>query len=232
VLTFAAVTASAQGPSGTLNFAGTVRASAPDPINVFLDFLPSPGPANPINISVQGGNTGDFAVFNPSLPIPGVFGTIQDLLAAPGASVIPAFVTVPGFTFNLEFVAPGTNPLPPCFDAPAIGQSCTPPSTPFNLENISSGNAADPISSSVSFSVRGTVVGAGGVSAFFGSFTAQFPGVPYQELLAALVPGGSTVDVSFSATFVASNIPEPSTYLLMATGLLGLVGASRLRRRV
>lgn len=44
--------------------------------------------------------------------------------------------------------------------------------------------------------------------------------------------GGGAYDLNFEATFTATTTPEPATLSLMATGIMGLAGVVRRRRRV
>ncbi|MBV9880904.1 MAG: PEP-CTERM sorting domain-containing protein [Gemmatirosa sp.] len=231
--------------AGTLNFSGTVLARSAtlpggglDPINVVLDFSPPGGGFGGITIS-DDGNTGSFAIFNTVFPAPAFQGTIKDVTVGFGGTYnVPGFVQVPLapiYSFNLMNIAAGSFGSADCFTLPVAGQTCTPDDgmgnkTVFNLSNTSNGSGIDAV---VAFSVNGTVTGPGGPSNFSGTFTAQFPGQSYQEILATINTPGGTVTRSFSATLIVtpqSTVPEPATVALMATGLLGLVGFARVRR--
>lgn len=86
------------------------------------------------------------------------------------------------------------------------------------------------------FSVFGTVSGGSfGTSsrAFSGLFTANFADQTPEDVFNRINTGGDQ-PVSFSAEFVVADatvIPEPSTYLLFATGLVTLGGMARFRAR-
>jgi hypothetical protein len=229
--------------AGTLNFSGTVLARSAtlpggglDPVNVVLDFAPPGMGFGGIRIS-DDGNDGAFSIFNVMFPAPGFQGTIQDITVGTGGAYnVPGFVQVPGYTFNLLNIAPGSFSSAACFIAPASGQTCTPDDgagnpTIFNLTNNQNGSSID---ATVAFGVSGVVTGLGGPSNFSGTFTAQFPGMSYQQLLTTINTPGGSLRRSFSATLIVTpqaTVPEPATIALMGTGLLTLAGVARLRRR-
>ncbi|MBV9879429.1 MAG: hypothetical protein JO180_02990, partial [Gemmatirosa sp.] len=215
--------------AGTLNFSGTVVARSAtlpggglDPVNVVLDFSPTGMGFGGITIS-DDGNTGDFSIFNVAFPTPSFQGIIQDITVGDGGNYnVPNFVTVPlsnQFQFNLLTIAAGSFSSASCFVPAVAGQTCTPAGntgpTVFNLSNAQNGTGID---ATVSFSVAGTVNGpAGKTGNFTGTFSAQFPGMSYQDLLTTINTPGGSLKRSFSATFVvtSSTVPEPATLALM-----------------
>ena len=113
----------------------------------------------------------------------------------------------------------------------------------FTLTGSSLGNAFGPVSlfpvggnTIAAFDVMGTVMGGAFGTAsrtFGGTFTTQFNNVTPQQLVAQIDQGG-TANASFSATLNIAGptqvVPEPSTYLLLATGI-GALGMVARRRR-
>lgn len=217
LLALMSLSAHAAPLTGTLDISGAVSVGA-----TTISWLNLPGGGQ---FTVDPSSTGSFAAFI------GDNGNAKnlDVTVQPVGTpfMLPAFLTLPGITFNLTFIDPGVFSSAACFAPPAPGQTCTPPlpppMSPFNLTNTATG-------STVSLSVRGTVQATGGpVQNFTGVYTTQFVGTPYQSLLAA-ISGGGTVDASYSANFtaeIAPAIPEPGTVFLMLGGLLLVAGTLR-----
>jgi hypothetical protein len=205
-----ATTAEAQD---RLNFTGSANlfdAPGSGGTQLFIDFL--------VNGTTGGAGGTVIAVetisgaFDPEI-VPGTVGNITDLTISStgvvGAPISP-FLTMQGYSFTLAS-APAGN---------AFG--------PLSL-------IGNPAGTTGFFGIFGTVTGGDfGSNAvnFTGIFTAQFAGMTPEQVFNAVNSGG-TLPVGFSAEFTINPtvIPEPSTYLLMATGLgaLGMLGRRRRR---
>jgi hypothetical protein len=200
--------------SGILNATGSLVES-----NGVITFTNS-GPIGGGIFAVDPSSTGFWA------SLAGTSATVQPLSAAiepPGFPVnIPNWITfngVPTISVTLNLVLPGIHSAAACGAAPAAGQNCTPPGTPFNLTNLTASSSVE------SFGLQGTVVDTsspGETSSFSGLFTVQFPSLSYQSLLASL-GGGASVPTTYSAAFTATpnpviSTPEPSTLSLIGFG--------------
>lgn len=212
-------TATSAEAQARLNFEGSARVSdQPGSMgeNLLIDFLVAGTTAGTPTGTVTAIETinGEFV---PEITV-GTQGVIQDLVINAGGVVgsaagdptpIDNFLVIGGYTFSLNSAADGN----------VFG--------PISLFEIGGSTTA-------AFGVFGTVMGPDFLDArnYQGVFTAQFAGQSAAQVFDAINSGG-TLPVSFSAEFVVAEaqvIPEPSTYILLATGLgaLGLVG---LRRR-
>jgi len=209
---------------GSFNGAGSLQASGASGVGQPVQLTFTPASNNLIAVPTLNGIFGGIA--------PGTTGTIQNIAVGTGAYNVPDFITIDGFSFSLNFVVPGDfNDGGACLFVPAAaGQTCTPPNTPFNLQNVSNGKGG--LNTSASFSVNGFVTNPDGDSfAYNGIFTSQFTGQSYQQLVAQ-IDQGSTIPVSYSLTIDATSLatPEPATFALMGAGLLCLGGVIRVRR--
>jgi hypothetical protein len=224
-----------QARADTLNITGSFNIS---PTGV--DFLP------------VGAGTGTFTVdpFTQTgvfVPLAGTIGSASDFTFATAPINQPillanflTFAANPLLRLDLTFINLGVFGQANCFAAPAAGQSCSPsfpalvtpanPAgvSPFNLSNITS------TSSTLSFAVAGNLVNTvtGESTPFTGTFSTQFTGQNYQQILATWAAGGFAT-ATYSGNFVTGSnpIPEPGTMLLLSSGLIGIAARIRGRRK-
>ena len=208
-------TATSAEAQARLNFEGSALVTDPNPApdvggTLLIDFLVNGETAGPAAGTVYAVETIS-GEFTPEINAESE-GVIRDLVVTPGGvagTPINDFLMIGGYTFSLESTAEGNT----------FG--------PISLFQVGGSTTA-------AFGVFGTVMGPDFMDArnYQGVFTAQFAGQTPTEVFRA-IDRGTTVPVSFSAEFIVAEaqvVPEPSTYILLATGLgaLGLVG---LRRR-
>ena len=219
-------------PGSTLSFGGSANVIHTEEHDLFVRF-------DQAVIASRSPSTGSFATLGATTP--GLTGSIRDFEVVVGPQPIIGFVTLGGYTFDLFDMLPGTSAPDDCLNEQFLaGQSCTPPrhdvegvSTPFTLVNVASGDPSAPLNSVAWFDLRGMVRGPGSLTAspFIGRFEASFLGLSYQEVLYA-AEANQLRGVDFAAQFtVVSTVPEPSTYALAATGVVGLLGVAHVRRR-
>jgi len=226
IVLFLASLAEAGPVVGTLDFGGSVTVTA-----TVIDWLPTGGGSGNITVDLAGpSSTGYFAGL-------GGTGVMLDLNSAtnpagvawPPISNFLVLSADPTLSFELQYISQGIWSSADCATLPAVaGQNCTPafppPKSPFNLTNLTAS------SSQVSMTLGGIIYQSGiPVSSFTGVYTAQFVGMSYQQVLAALETGGS-VSTTFSASFDAEPIPEPATAFLMFGALAALSLVRRFRK--
>ncbi len=154
-----------------------------------------------------------------------VTGLVKDL-SVPSGTVLDfmTFTGNPNLHFDLTSLGPGVANT----NCASLFVECSPsPGSPFVLTGTPSGT-------SLSLSASGVARDASGHSStWFGSFSTQFPGVTAASIQTTL-NGGGTISSTYSGSFTvtaASQVPEPTTILLLGTGLAGIAAKVRKRRK-
>jgi len=180
----------------------------------------------------------------------GSTGIAKDLIipgtVPPQANFLSNFSALPGVHFDLQTFVPDS--LPACTGAEAQGVLCLLPTIlgpgtgPFTAQNTTTGVS---INTQVFgyFNDTPNLFNTNGTGTpYIGLYSTQVSGVTIAQILNTLnggpgLPAGSsptvpngTIRAGYSANFnQASNVPEPGTYALFGTGLIG-IWAFRRRR--
>lgn len=214
LLSLTSVSLSATPVSGTANINGTVTVGT-----LGIDFFNNSNVANLFNAAPS---TGSYAGMTG--------GTIDNLVgpAVTGPISIIDFATflVPtgNVFFDLQNIFAGVGTAPNCANN-SVGSVCTPPGSPFTLTQTSAGVTVTLAMGGIAY--KGT--SGSGSSPTTGLFTAQVttPGTITSVL--AQVASNTLPIQTYSASFTSTAVPEPATFGLIGTALLG-VGLLKFRR--
>lgn len=128
---------------------------------------------------------------------------------------------IPNLTFDFENFDSGDFSAAACANAPAVGQTCTPAGSEFDLMNVQTGSVL-----SMSFDALLVNSLTGVESPLAGVLTTEFP-VSYQDFLAGL-SNGDEYSASYSLQFATPetsgstnpvDVPEPSSTAILAAGV-------------
>jgi len=201
------------GPTGSINFCSTG----------------GPCPAAPGNWNVPGVGTGDLNTPYADDPNGGLITNLSNATEPVGTLVAPVlFLTfapsgalpTPDIDFFMTELFAGVGGTAQCAAVPAPGQICTPSGTALTFLNGAGGN------SSVTITAEGLAkrVSTAETDPLQIVITSQF-NTPFQTVLAALAANGSvtnTYSATFTATPATTPTPEPSSLLMLSSGLIGL----------
>jgi hypothetical protein len=138
----------------------------------------------------------------------------------------------PEYDFELTFIPLGSGNLAGCL-VPTSGSSCTPPGSPFTINNLGGAFGGPATEAQVAFLVRGllrlTSDPSTVVSMWEGRFSQTLP-MDAAEILAEIATNGY-IQTSHSGTFEVTFIPEPATLLTFGTGTALLAAIRRSRRK-
>jgi hypothetical protein len=222
-------TASATPVNGTEVLGGTFTIGP-----TFLNFCAAPGPCaaapGPWNAPATG--TGDLINYTGNGLITNLSSGVEPIGTLLPGHGIPFVVFTPGAA-----VGGGSNPTPVTIeffisevfagvgDPTCSSLTCTPPGSPVTFLNTSGGGSSATVSAT-GFAENLTT---GEFDPLNIIFTSQF-NVPYSTVLFAESQVGGSITNTYSASFSASSIPEPSTMQMMGAGI-GLVLFAVARRR-
>jgi len=201
-----------------------------------------------VDFGANGATDGSFTVAPGSdLVTIGTAATVKDLnfvtLPLNQSFLLSSFVSFqanPSLKIDLTFINLGASPPSGCTaNPPAFGQTCTPivpalvsPANPLGLSPYNFTNLTN--ASTLQFVVDGILVNGAVSTPVHGVFTAQFT-TSFQTILAGMAAGTSPTITSFSATFVTTttpaSVPEPTTMLLLGTGVVGIAAKVKKRKK-
>ena len=208
------------------NFGGAVSSGFPptssDPLN--------PNGSGLFDVGLA--STGSFAGIGGTVTVHNLDSTQQPTGQTSGPGLpLSNFITFsarPTWSITLTQILPGVFSSVDCSATPAVGQTCSPPNSPFNLSNI----GGDQVN--VNFAFEGIANdGLGNLSNISGTFGTTFSNTSLQAVLAAIQAGDAVVTTaSGTLAAVATPVPEPgsASSILLGCSLIGLAALGRSAR--
>jgi hypothetical protein len=136
-------------------------------------------------------------------------------------------------SFFMQTVFAGVGDAGSCAAPPATNQTCTPPGSAVTFLNVSGNNSSATITMQGFARHASDAPGFAAASPMQYIFTAQF-NQPFQSVLADFAASGSltsTYSMTATTSFTPTNVPEPSSLLLLGSGLTGLAAVMRRKAR-
>ena len=150
---------------------------------------------------------------------------------ATGATYVPGFINFNAglatpVTFDLTYIAPGVGTASGCSSS-TPGSLCTPAGSPFTLLQLTSSTVVASLQLNGDAYTGSPETGMSYTTGVFSTQTAVGGTLP--EIIRTLGAGRAISGITYSASFVASPVPEPASMLLMGFGLAGTAFVARRR---